>query len=60
MNKLDCNLFELVNMLVTAEDTLKSLRDSIPESLKKRGEMSYEGMLVIESNLTIFLLLIGY
>ena len=29
MNKLDCNLSELVNMLVTAEGTLKSLKNSV-------------------------------
>ena len=29
MNKFDCNLSELVNMLVTAEDTLKSSKGSI-------------------------------
>ena len=29
MNKLDCNLAELVNMLVTAKGTLKSSKDSI-------------------------------
>ena len=29
MNKLDCTLSELVNMLVTAEKTLKSSRGTI-------------------------------
>ena len=48
MNKLDCNLSEFVNMLVTTESTLKGSRHSILESLKKKGETSYEGMLIIE------------
>ena len=29
MNKLDCTIPELVNMLVTMEETLKSSRDTI-------------------------------
>ena len=53
MNKLDCNLSELVNLLVTAERTLKCSRYSILESPKKKGETPCEGMLVIESSITI-------
>ena len=37
-------------MLITAKRTLKGSRYSILESLKKKGEMPYEGMLIIESN----------
>ena len=29
MNKLDCNLSKLINMLITAQDILKSSRDSV-------------------------------
>ena len=29
MNKLDCTIFKLVNMLVTTEGTLKSSRDTV-------------------------------
>ena len=29
MNKLDCTIFELVNMLVTTEETLKSSRGTV-------------------------------
>ena len=29
MNKLDCNLSKLVNMLITAKDTLKSSKDFV-------------------------------
>ena len=54
INKLDCNLSELIDMLVTAEDTLKGSRHSILKSLKKMDEMPCEGMLIIESNLMIF------
>ena len=54
MNKLECNLLKLVNILVTAERTLKGSRHSILESLKEKGEMPCEGMLVIKSNLIIF------
>nr|XP_010908682.1 uncharacterized protein LOC105035001 [Elaeis guineensis] len=42
INKLDCNLSKLVNMLITAEGILKSLRD-YPREPKKRGEMPCEG-----------------
>ena len=44
MNKLDCNLPELVNMLVTAESTLKSSRGPIlaveqaPSKRKSQGK----------------------
>ncbi|MDM1786904.1 hypothetical protein, partial [Acinetobacter bereziniae] len=40
MNKIQCTLAELMNMLVTTEGTLKSSKGS-------------EGMLVIETNLTV-------
>ena len=53
MNKLDCNLSELINMLVTAERTLKGSKHFILESLKKKSEMPCEGILIIESNLMI-------
>ena len=44
MNKLDCNLSKLVNMLVTAEGTLKSSRGSalaikqVPSKKKSQGK----------------------
>ena len=53
MNKLDCNLPELINMLVTVERTLKGSRHSILESLKKMDKMLDEGILIIEFNLTV-------
>ena len=44
MNKLDCNLLELIKMLVTTEDTLKNSRGSIlviewaPSKRKSQGK----------------------
>ena len=44
MNKFDYNLFKLVNMLVTAEGTLKSSRDFVlatdqmPSKKKSQGK----------------------
>ena len=51
MNKLDYTLPELMNQLVSSEETLKSSRGSIFKN--KKAEKPGEGMLVFESNLTV-------
>ena len=57
MNKIDYTISELVNILVTIKETLKSSKDSILKILEsKKGDMPLEGvsnMLVIEFNITI-------